>query len=198
MLIVMVWVLWGVVLALVIAVWALARQVGVLFERVSPIGALMIDAGPKIGSAVPRFDLTTLGGARLVLGNAPTRSTLLFFLSPTCPVCKKLLPILRGIRSAESDWLDVVLASDGDTATHQRFVATNDLAHFPYVLSHDLGMTFRVSRLPFAVLIGEDGLVKAKGLVNNREQLESLFSAKELGVTSVQDYLGRAAPGSTT
>jgi len=92
----------------------------------------------------------------------------------------------------------VVLASDGETALHQRFVATQDLGQFPYVLSSDLGMTFHVSRLPFAVLIGEDGIVKAKGLVNNREQLESLFSAKELGVISVQDYLGRAAPTSTT
>lgn len=198
MLIVMVWVLWGVVVALVIAVWALARQVGVLFERVSPIGALMIDAGPKIGTASPRFDLATLAGARLALGHASARSTLLFFLSPTCPVCRKLLPILRGIRSAESDWLDVVLASDGQTAPHQRFVAMHDLGQFPYVLSADLGMTYRVSRLPFAVLIGEDGVVKAKGLVNNREQLESLFSAKELGVTSVRDYLGRAAPGPST
>jgi hypothetical protein len=53
-------------------------------------------------------------------------------------------------------------------------------------------MTYRVSRLPFAVLMGEDGVIKAKGLVNNREQLESLLNAKELGVTSVQDYLGRA------
>lgn len=190
MLIVMVWVLWAVVLALVIAVWALARQVGVLFERVSPIGALMIDAGPKIGSAAPRFDLTTLGGSRLILGGASARSTLLFFLSPTCPVCKKLLPVLRSIRMAEGDWLDVVLASDGEVTQHQRFVGTHDLAQFPYLLSTDLGMTFRVSRLPFAVLIGEDGIIKAKGLVNNREQLESLFSAKELGVTSVQQYLG--------
>jgi methylamine dehydrogenase accessory protein MauD len=190
MLIVMVWVLWAVVVALVIAVWALARQVGVLFERVSPIGALMIDAGPKIGTTAPRFDLTTLAGSGFVLGSASSRSTLLFFLSPTCPVCKKLLPILRSIRSAEGDWLDVVLASDGEVGQHQRFVATHDLAQFPYLLSTDLGMTFRVSRLPFAVLIGEDGIIKAKGLVNNREQLESLFSAKELGVSSVQQYLG--------
>ena len=190
MLIVMVWVLWAVVVALVIAVWALARQVGVLFERVSPIGALMIDAGPKVGSAAPRFDLTTLSGAGFVLGSVSARSTLLFFLSPTCPVCKKLLPVLRSIRSAEGDWLDVVLASDGEVGQHQRFVATHDLSQFPYLLSTDLGMTFRVSRLPFAVLIGEDGIIKAKGLVNNREQLESLFSAKELGVTSVQQYLG--------
>jgi len=193
MLIVMVWVLWAVVVALVIAVWALARQVGVLFERVSPMGALMIDAGPKVGSVSPRLELQTVAGNGLVLGGGATsRSTLLFFLSPTCPVCKKLLPILRGLRSAESDWLDVVLASDGELATHQRFVATHDLGQFPYVLSTDLGMTYRVSRLPFAVLMGEDGVIKAKGLVNNREQLESLLNAKELGVTSVQDYLGRA------
>src|SRR3989442_8693898 len=103
MLIVMVWVLWAVVVALVIAVWALARQVGVLFERVSPIGALMIDAGPKIGTAAPRFDLTTLAGPGFMLGAPSPRSPLLFFLSPTCPVCKKLLPILRSIRSAEGD-----------------------------------------------------------------------------------------------
>jgi methylamine dehydrogenase accessory protein MauD len=190
MLVVMVWVLWAVVVALVIAVWALARQVGVLFERISPIGAHTVDAGPKIGSAAPQFDLTTLGGSGLILGGVSSRSTLLFFLSPTCPVCKRLLPALRGIRSAEGDWLDVVLASDGAVMQHQRFVATHDLAHFPYLLSTDLGMTFRVNRLPFAVLIGEDGIIRDKGVVNSREQLESLFSTRELSVTSVPQYLG--------
>jgi hypothetical protein len=35
--------------------------------------------------------------------------------------------------------------------------------------------------------------VRAKGLINNREQLESLFSAKELGIESIQSYLEQAA-----
>jgi methylamine dehydrogenase accessory protein MauD len=189
MLAITVGVLWLVVLSLIVAVWALARQVGILFERVSPMGALMIDAGPKVGTASPRFDLTTLAGEPLTLGGEHARSRLLFFLSPTCPVCKKLLPVLRAIRTAEKDWLDIVLASDGERDAHERFVRGSDLQTFPYVLSTDLGMSFRVSRLPFAVLIGEDGIVKSKGLVNNREQLESLFRAKELGVASVQDYI---------
>jgi methylamine dehydrogenase accessory protein MauD len=189
MLAITVGVLWLVVLSLIVAVWALARQVGILFERVSPMGALMIDAGPKVGSASPRFDLTTLTGETLTLGGEYARSRLLFFLSPTCPVCKKLLPVLRAIRTAEKDWLEVVLASDGESDVHERFARGNDLQAFPYVLSTDLGMSFRVSRLPFAVLIGEDGIVKSKGLVNNREQLESLFRAKEMGVASVQDYI---------
>jgi methylamine dehydrogenase accessory protein MauD len=60
---------------------------------------------------------------------------------------------------------------------------------FPYVLSADLGMSYRVNRLPFALVIDHDGIVRSKGLVNNREQLESLFNAKEMGVQSIQRYL---------
>jgi methylamine dehydrogenase accessory protein MauD len=190
---VMVAVLFAMVLGLSIAVFALSRQVGILFERVAPMGALIIDAGPKVGSPAPLFELPTLAGPKLKLGGARERSTLLFFLSPTCPVCKKLLPVLKSMRPAEAEWLDVVLASDGDVTTHQRFAEVSNLQSFPYVLSTELGVSFRVSRLPFAVLIGEDGIVRAKGLINNREQLESLFSAKELGIDSIQSYLEQAA-----
>ena len=52
--------------------------------------------------------------------------------------------------------------------------------------------SFRVSKLPYAVLVDAAGKVKAKGLVNSREQVESLFTAGELGVASIQDYLARA------
>jgi len=190
---VMVVVLFAMVLGLSVAVFALSRQVGILFERVAPMGALIIDAGPKVGAMSPVFDVSTLDGNKIKLGGARERSTLLFFLSPTCPVCKKLLPVLRSMRPVEAEWLDVVLASDGEAAAHQRFVETNNLQTFPYVLSTELGVSFRVSRLPFAVLIGEDGVVRAKGLINNREQLESLFSAKELGIESIQSYLEQAA-----
>jgi methylamine dehydrogenase accessory protein MauD len=190
---VMVVVLFAMVLGLSIAVFALSRQVGILFERVAPMGALIIDAGPKVGAASPLFEVPTLSGGKLKLGGASERSTLLFFLSPTCPVCKKLLPVLRSMRPVEAQWLSVVLASDGDAASHERFAQANHLQTFPYVLSTELGVGFRVSRLPFAVLIDEQGIVRAKGLINNREQLESLFSAKELGIESIQSYLEQAA-----
>jgi methylamine dehydrogenase accessory protein MauD len=81
-----------------------------------------------------------------------------------------------------------VLASDGEADEHARFYQREKLAPFPYVLSPDLGMTFRISKLPYAVVIGPDGLISAKGLVNNREQIESLLIAQEMGVASLQDY----------
>jgi methylamine dehydrogenase accessory protein MauD len=181
--------LWVLVIVLAVMVFALARQVGVLFERIAPMGALITDAGPRVGETPPRFDLAALDGRPVSIGAPSARSQLVFFLSPTCPVCKKLLPILASVATAEAAWLDIVLASDGETAEHRAFVAQRRLQAFPYVLSRELGMTFRVSRLPYAVLLDGQGVVRGKGLVNNREQLESLFNARELGVASVQSYL---------
>src|SRR6202011_3250076 len=166
--------LWVTNIALVLIVLALARQIGVLNERVSPVGALTMDHGPKVGETAPVFTLPTLGGGEIAIGTATGRSQLLFFLSPTCPVCKKLLPILRSLSRHERATVDVVLASDGEIDEHRRFYQRERLAPFPYVLSTDLGTTFRISKLPYAVVIGPAGLVSAKGLVNNREQIESL------------------------
>ena len=184
--------LWIAVLALLVVVIALSRQIGILYERVAPMGALMLDAGPKVGEAAPAFELESLAGGTVAIGGTRARSTLVFFLSPTCPVCKKLLPILRSVRTAESRWLDIVLASDGERPAHDAFRQRAGIADFPYVLSAELGLRYHVSKLPYALLVDEAGRVRAKGLVNSREQLDSLFAARDLGVGSVQDYLDGA------
>lgn len=181
-----------VVLCLVVAVFALARQVGILYERIAPMGALILDAGPKVGEQAPEFDLIGLDGRRVELGKPGAMSSLLFFLSPTCPVCKKLLPILKSTARSEAAWLRIILASDGERVAQEKFYRQAKLVEFPYLLSTELGMAFKVSRLPYAVLLDEAGRVTAKGLINSREQLESLFTAKEMGVSSVQEYLKSA------
>ena len=187
--------LWITNIALVVAVLALARQIGVLNERVTPVGALTMDHGPKVGETAPLFTLPTLSGGEIIIGAATGRSQLLFFLSPTCPVCKKLLPILRSLSQHERATVDVVLASDGEREEHSRFYQREKLAPLPYVLSTDLGMAFRISKLPYAVVIGPAGLISAKGLVNNREQIESLLIAQEMGVASLQDYRAKVRQG---
>jgi methylamine dehydrogenase accessory protein MauD len=186
--------LWVLMLGVIVALWALARQVGILYERVAPMGALITDAGPKLGDAAPKFEVPALNGARIQIGGERPKSQLVFFLSPTCPICKKLLPVLKSSASAERDWLDVVLASDGEATQHLAFYGEARLNEFPYVLSPDLGMTYRVSRLPYAVLMDERGIIRAKGMINTREHLEILFNAKELGVGSVQEYLRERMP----
>ncbi len=183
--------LWLVVVVLCVVVLALVRQIGVLHERLGPVGALSLSQGPKVGDEVPRFDLTAIDGRYVKVGgdNEQGRSTLLFFLSPTCPVCKTLLPVLKSSRRTERSWLDVVLVSDGDLDEQKVFVAANDLSELTYIVSADLGISLRIGRLPYVVLLDEHGVIGAQGLVNSREHLESVFEAKERGVASIQQYL---------
>jgi methylamine dehydrogenase accessory protein MauD len=184
-------VLWVLVIALSLVVFALARQIGVLHDRIAPTGALMLAKGLTVGEAAPIVAVTDLDGAGRQVGaaRADGRNTLVMFVSPTCPVCKTLLPVLKSSLRSEQSWLDIVLASDGEVATHAEFRKSHGLGQMPYVLSPPLGIAYQVNRLPYAVLVDERGVVVARGLINSREHLESLFEAKRLGVASVQEYL---------
>jgi methylamine dehydrogenase accessory protein MauD len=171
---------------------ALARQIGVLHQRIAPAGALALRQPLKLGEPVPEMSLTALDGATLRIGGARGgRSQLVLFVSPDCAICESLLPAVRSAQGAERAWLDIVLASDGDVERQLRFVEDNGLGRFPYVLSEQLGRSFGVAKLPYAVLIDEAGKLSATGLVNTREHLESLFVAKERGVASIQQFLGQ-------
>ena len=187
-------VLWVLVLALCAVVLALVRQLGVLHERIAPAGALMLNKGLKVGEAAPLVQVADLNGQAHAVGAArgDGRSTLLLFVSPTCPVCKSLLPAVKSSGKEERRWLDVILASDGDLTEQREFVRAQGLERLPYVVSAALGLAYQVSRLPFAALIDEQGVLRARGLVNSREHLESLFEAKRLGVASLQEYFSGA------
>lgn len=186
--------LWVLVLGLGGVVVLLSRQIGVLHERITPVGALMVGRGVQPGDASPVFRLDNLNDADtpVVIGEAREdgASTLTFFVSPTCPVCASLLPVLRSLVS-QTDGLKLVLASDGDEDEHRAFIARKGLGDLPYVLSPDLGMSFGVSKLPYAVLVDASGTLRAHGLVNNREHLESLLETEREGVASIQDYMKR-------
>ncbi|HEX4648457.1 MAG TPA: methylamine dehydrogenase accessory protein MauD [Steroidobacteraceae bacterium] len=187
--------LWILVLVLAAVVLALVRQVGVLHERIAPAGALILQRGLAVGEPAPLLEVADLEGQahRLGAARADRRSTLLLFVSPTCPVCKSLLPAVKSSRRDERRWLEVILASDGDSTEQREFVRNQGLDGIPYVVSGALGLAYQVSRLPFAALLDEQGILRARGLVNSREHLESLFEAKRLGVASLQQYFSGAA-----
>lgn len=181
---------WLAILGLLVTVLALARQIGLLHERIRPVGALSLGKVIKAGEEAPAFNLPSLTGGALHLGgvNADGHSTLLFFLSPTCPVCKTLLPVLKSAQTQERDWLRVVLASDGEEGEQLAFIRREGLDGFAYLLSPEVGMAYQIGKLPYGVLIDDRGKVSAHGLINTREHLESLFEARSLGYSSVQQF----------
>ena len=183
--------LWAVVACLGIAVLALARQIGILHQRLQPVGALKLGSSLAVGQAAPVIEARDFGGQPLSIGAADPAAadTLLVFVSPSCPVCKSLLPALRAMRRREKPPIKVILASDGPRLEHADFIAAESLGEFTYVLSEALGIAYGAGRLPHAVLIDGAGIVRASGLVNSREHLDSLFEARERGVASLQEWM---------
>ena len=186
--------LWILVIVLVVVVFALARQVGVLYERVAPAGALMINQQLKVGDAAPEIAVETLAGKELSVGQP---GQLLFFLAPDCPICKSLLPVLKTMQRAESQ-VQILLLSDGDNEQeHRDYVEAEQLQQFDYALSEIAGRGYGVGKLPYGVLIDGRGVIASLGIVNSREHLESLFEAERLGVASIQDYLDQNTENSS-
>ncbi len=183
--------LWFLMIVAFVMVLALSRQVGVLYERVAPAGALMMNETLKTGMEAPRIEVQDLNGEKFSVGgiSGNGKSQLLFFLSPNCPVCKTLLPALKSAAKSEQAWLDLTLASDGKESEHRQYIVDHDLSSYRYVSSELLGRSYSVAKLPYAVLIDERGKIASMGVINSREHIESLFESKESGVFSIQEFL---------
>lgn len=145
---------WGLVLVLCVVVLALARQVGTLHLRLGPRGALEIDTeGPPLGEAPPPRPASTLDGGTVMVGG-PGPSRLVVFSSPTCPVCRDVLPAIP-VAAAAARMTALVLQ---DPAMER---------------------AFEVPGTPYVVVLDTLGIVRAKGTVNNLEQIEGLIDTAE-------------------
>ena len=181
--------LWVAFLGVTVVMLGLMRQVGLLHERSSPMGAMITDHGPDIGDKAPELDLKDFAGRAVKIGGpaAEGRQTLLMFTAPTCPVCDKLFPIIKSIARAEK--ISVVMISDGAPEEHRRFLDSHDLGEIRYVVSAEAVMAFQVGKIPYGVLLDPQGVIRAKGLTNTREHLESLLEADKTGFASLQQYI---------
>ncbi|BAN49159.1 methylamine dehydrogenase accessory protein MauD [Metapseudomonas resinovorans] len=181
--------LWCLLIALAFAVMGLVRQIGVLHGRLAPAGALMVDKGVAVNEPAPQVTAADRHGRPVNFGYAGEKAQLLFFLSPTCPICKSLLPAIKSIAKAQADRLDVIYVSDGDMDAQKALIAEHNLEDATYVVGPEVGMTYQIGKLPYAALVDKAGVLRSKGLVNSREHLDSLFEVEHLGSATLQQYL---------
>jgi methylamine dehydrogenase accessory protein MauD len=184
---------WVIILILSVMLFALTRQVGILHERVAPAGALQPTSGPKVGEITEKIRVTSLDGNEFDIGGSGDEQNIKFilFISPTCPVCKELVPTAIALIGSEAQRMELFFASDGENMQqHKSYVTDLEITDYPYFVSERLGLAYQVSKLPFAVLIDGDGVLRSKGLVNTREHMESLIEAMDTGVATVQEYVG--------
>ena len=140
---------WLLLIALGVVVVALARQVGTLHLRLGPRGALEIDdEGPELGDALPATPARGANGDTVVVGGSG-RGRLVLFSSPTCIVCREVAPGVPA--AARAAGLEAQVVHDPDAER-----------------------TFGVPGTPFLLVLDHLGVVRAKGTVNNLEQMEGL------------------------
>jgi methylamine dehydrogenase accessory protein MauD len=118
---------------------------------------------------------------------AAGRALLMLFVSHTCRICKKLIPVAQDFTKTER--LEVLFVGDGDAAEQTKLITRFGIDSKRFVNGPEIGLAYRVDKLPYAVLLDNEGLISAKGLVNSREHLESLIIAKESGFATLQSYL---------
>jgi len=145
--------------------------------------------GVAVNEPAPQVTASDRKGRPVNFGYAGEKNQLLFFLSPTCPICKSLLPAIKSIAKEQADRLDVVFISDGDMEAQQALITEHKLDDVTYVVGPEVGMTYQIGKLPYAALIDKSGTLRAKGLVNSREHLDSLFEVEHLKSATLQEYL---------
>lgn len=181
--------LWILVIFLTLALAALARQIGILYRRLTPAGARVMNAGPTIGERIVPFTGRDIYGRSVSLPLANQRPTLLMFLSPGCPMCNEVIPALKSVAQQEKHRLNIVLASfAGDESSNRSYVEEHGLSHLPYVFSFDLAHMFTISGAPYALVVDQAGILRTKGLVNNREHLDSLLNVLDGDYENIQAF----------
>jgi len=181
--------LWVIALIQGCVLVVLVRQIGVLHLRLQPAGARTTNVGPEIGTTLPEIQANDIHGSL-----APVitygRARLLLFIAPPCDACRELLPAAKTIARNERGGLDVVFVTAfEDEAVNRTYVAQQGLGDWPYIMSAHLAQEYGVLGTPYALAVDAEGVVRAKGIVNHIEHLESLVEALSRGQATLDDYV---------
>jgi methylamine dehydrogenase accessory protein MauD len=183
-------VLWLLVLVLCIVVVALARQIGTLYLRLGPRGALEIDdEGPPLGEAPQSVETRDTDGQVIHVGG-PGEPQLLMFISPGCHVCEQVLPSLPVV--AHEARLSPIVISDVDAEETALVFATKAVSA-PIVPGIEIARRYEVPGTPYVVVLDDSGVVKAKGTVNNLEQMEGLIVTARRRLSGADEHQRQAS-----
>ena len=100
--------LWIVVIIEGVLLLALARQIGLLHQRLGSGGARIMNVGLTIGETVPiPNEIYDIDNQRFTLAIERGKRTLLLFISTTCSTCSSLMPQLKKLSHFERDNLEI-------------------------------------------------------------------------------------------
>lgn len=135
--------------------------------------------GIAVGEKAPQIYGVDPTGREIVWEPTTRRAALLVFASPDCEPCGAVLPVVERIARARRDPpINVMTIVPGQMDSAAR---TRDQYGLTVTCVADDGSgvfdKYRVRVTPFAFVIGEDGLVRSKGLCSDPLMLRDLLVA---------------------
>ena len=165
--------LWAVVLFQGVAIFVVLRQLGLMY-----LGTAQGVArdGLPLGERAPDFTVTGLDGRELSLAGFLGQPLLFIFGSSDCAPCRALIPDLNLFARERAGELRVLFLSRGAPEEARRF-ADETGVQGPVATHPDqrLPDRYKARVTPFAFLVDGEGVIRAKGLTNNRDHLEMLL-----------------------
>ena len=139
------------------------------------------------GTKAPAFALPSVQGACLALKRFAGRRVLLVFTKMADHPWKDLIPELN--RLQQQGTLPVLLIETGGPEAAKQLAGEGQAA-FPVLVqeTRNLAKRYHVPAMPFAFLIDEQGVIRAKGIISKRQHLDYLLAnaAKEPATTIAQ------------
>lgn len=166
-------VLWAVMLGVLVVLLVVLRQLGLVYLRLRGRGVPHFNEGPELGSFVePVSDVDGITGGVSLFPDERASLNLFLFASPHCSLCKETVMAVADVaRSRDAGFLVV---SEGSAEENRELRGLVDGAsHF--LISVELHRRMQVESIPFAVVVDGKGVVLAKGIPNDPDQLDELM-----------------------
>ena len=178
---------WIVLMAQGFALIALASVIGRIYIKRSRSDYVLItNEGPDLHAEMPVIKARDTQGRLICSSDYRGQEMVLLFLHLDCMPCQE---ILRNIELSQHDPIYpmasvVVLRATKDEAMR---AIQNYRLKMPVILDKE-GSIFSdvgVERTPYGFLIDNEGIVRMKGVINNRSQLESLIHRRGRAISGM-------------
>ncbi|MGH2494179.1 MAG: peroxiredoxin family protein [Ktedonobacteraceae bacterium] len=176
---------------IIIALWALVLfETGLLLLLLRALGELKQHGilspakslepadiwGLPVGEHAPLFTVTDQNGKSVRLEDFQGRRRILAFVLPGCSSCDDTIHILHAFSLTDSSILVLVIGgSDRDLNN----AYAGEEAQLPVLtpVPGFSGELYRLRSVPFVFILDEAGIIRAKGVVQEIEQLQRLLMA---------------------
>jgi methylamine dehydrogenase accessory protein MauD len=179
--------LWVIVLFLGFLLLGTLRALGLLRWQMEQLKATTPKRlgrdGLKPGKKAPDFTLPSTQGREVSLHDFFGRKVLLVYTQFGCSPCKMIIPELNRLGGG----VQVLVVNNGDAEPTRKW-ADEVKPRFPMLVQEEFSVSkrYEVFATPFAFLIDERGVIRSKGIINNKQQIGFVLTGAGVGATNGQ------------